>query len=455
MLNQYKQAAIILTVVLIIILGTVNYVKDLIGQPPESAPEHLQVKAPAEKILHSQKIKDEQGNDVVKYLYASETEVTAETIKIDEREIKEDISKRTKNAQFFKKRGLHSPEGLWSQDADTQEGSTASLRSDYGANGEANGSTAPVAAEDNEAVAANESEREVWVGRFYAGEPFYKDAGNNKWYQTETATTTAEEFSKQTKPGFLARIKSFFGMNALADTENYYAGTGDGHVYKSNVNWDTTHDGVEGSGAYYTGVYEEIGSRWLGYSVNSFNITRAFLPFNTSGLDDDAEILSAILKLYVYSVGNGDDDGYDWINVVQTSQADTASLVLEDYDQCGAINNPTEGSTRKDLTTDFTLNAYNTFELNAIALNWIKKTVADSYTLLGLREGHDALDHPIKNGLPGDYIIYNNFIDFYTSERTGTSQDPYLEVTYTVPAAPAKFRFDGGQMKIKGKVKFE
>ncbi len=95
----------------LIAAGIVNYVKDLIDQPMEFAPEYLQVKAPAEKILHSQKIKDEQGNDIVKYLYASETEVPAETIKIDEREIKEHISKRTKNAQFFKLSSAEAMEG--------------------------------------------------------------------------------------------------------------------------------------------------------------------------------------------------------------------------------------------------------------------------------------------------------------------------------------------------------
>ncbi|MBU4347520.1 hypothetical protein KKF23_03110, partial [Patescibacteria group bacterium] len=157
MFEKYKPTIIILSVIALIAAGIVNYVKDLIDQPQESAPEHLQVKAPTEKILHSQKIKDEQGNDIVKYLYASETEVPAKTITADNQEIQEDISKRTKNAQFFKKRGLHSPEGLWSQDANTQEGSTASLRSDYGADGE-------VAAGDDGAVAASESEKEVWVG---------------------------------------------------------------------------------------------------------------------------------------------------------------------------------------------------------------------------------------------------------------------------------------------------
>ena len=78
MFNKYKLAIIILTVTFTIILGTVEYVKYLIYQPTEPIPEHLQLKAPPEKISNSQKIKDQDNDD-----YVSETEAPAKTIKTD------------------------------------------------------------------------------------------------------------------------------------------------------------------------------------------------------------------------------------------------------------------------------------------------------------------------------------------------------------------------------------
>lgn len=431
-LKEYKSIIITLSVIALIAAGVVNYVKDLLGQPPESAPEHLQVKAPVEKILHSQKIKDEQGNDIVKYLYASETEVPAKTIKIDEREIKEDISKRTKNAQFFKK-AVNKDNN---QNADTQ-----------------NGSTAPVAAGDNGAVAANESEKEVWVGRFYAGEPFYKDAGNNKWYQTETATTTAEEFSKQTKPNFLAGIKAFFKKNALADTESYYAGAGDGHVYDSGGSWAIAHDDTSGDGVKLGSSVGEFSCGVWDYTAYSlgYYVYRAFIPINTSGIGSDAIITEATLNVKSKAKeGDAANDGNDFITIVKTYQVNTSTLVVGDYEDCGGdidevarakytpIIEGVDANERKDIT-NMAEYAWQTWTLNAVGKGWINKT---GWTKLGLREGHDVLNIA-PSGLKTEFEFY------------ALSYVPYLEVIYTVPSAPAKFRFDGGQMKIKGKVKFE
>jgi len=112
-----------------------------------------------------------------------------------------------------------------------------------------------------------------------------------------------------------------------------------------------------------------------------------------------------------------DNDGDDFITVVQTSQADTASLTTADYDQCGAISNPTEGATRIDIGS-ITIGAYNSWTLNATGLGWISKT---GYTFLGLREGHDAINSAITFGI--------NRVKFAGSEATGTANDPYLDVT--------------------------
>ncbi|MBU4347453.1 hypothetical protein KKF23_02745, partial [Patescibacteria group bacterium] len=318
---------------------------------------------------------------------------------------------------------------LWSQDANTQEGSTASLRSDYGADGE-------VAAGDDGAVAASESEKEVWVGRFYAGEPFYKDASNNKWYQTETATTTAEEFSKQTKPNFLAKLKAFFSMNALADTGIYYAGAGDGTVrYWAATTWAAARNATTGTSVSYTLTYliEAIGARKV--LATNWRVDRAFFPIDTSGIADTGTITDATLTFYIYEYGHYNADLTSW-EVVQTSQPSISELTTADFD---ALTFTSGGS----LALSASDGVIAQIPLNPTGIGWISKT---DWTKLGVILGRD-----LTNTAPTG----NNSSNIYFSEQTDTAQDPYLEVTYTAPAAPAKFRFDGGQMKIKGKVKFE
>ena len=49
----------------------------------------------------------------------------------------------------------------------------------------------------------------------------------------------------------------------------------------------------------------------------------------------------------------------------------------------------------------------------------------DGWTMIGMREGHDVLNHQLTKGSG----YHNNSIVFYSTE-SGTSTAPYLEVTY-------------------------
>ncbi len=53
------------------------------------------------------------------------------------------------------------------------------------------------------------------------------------------------------------------------------------------------------------------------------------------------------------------------------------------------------------------------------------------YTSLCLREGHDATNNEDYND---DSVWKTSGAVFRTSETSGTSQDPYLEITYTIPS---------------------
>lgn len=212
------------------------------------------------------------------------------------------------------------------------------------------------------------------------------------------------------------------------DPASYAVGAGDGPIESdtSYETWDAAHDnvGVDGwAGPVYS--YFESGCVTSG---GNFKIVRSFFPVDTSGIADGDTVTAAILYLYGTGVDNGDNDGEDWMSIVQTSQNDTSTLISADFDQCGDSIGyapsgpyPTEGidsGARIDLGS-WNAAGWNSFTFNATGHGWVDKT---GYTKLGLREGHDCLDHSILSSK-------NNRAKGYTSERTGTSEDPYLDVT--------------------------
>ncbi len=198
---------------------------------------------------------------------------------------------------------------------------------------------------------------------------------------------------------------------------------GDGEVYKGgSISWSTVHNAASGTadGAATTAyVYSENGASniWIG---------RVALPFDTSVLPDTASISAANLNVYVNTKSDGDNDGSDFIRVVQTTTNSTTLLVNDDFDQIGAVNNPAAGAANVDIT-GVTTGAYLTVPLNVTGLGWISKI---GYTKLGLREGHDAINASPNSGAGVTGIR------IYTSDSPGATQDPYLEITYTSNSAP-------------------
>ena len=221
-------------------------------------------------------------------------------------------------------------------------------------------------------------------------------------------------------------------------TSTFYSGAGDGwtDTYPGYATWATGHDltSAPAGRVSYTGSGEE-GFATVGNpdGTNTY-IRRGYLPFDTSSLPDGDDISSATLSLWVVTVLDGDNDGDDWINIVQTTQASNTTLSETDYDQCGAVSNPTEGATRKDLSSGFTSNAYNDFALNATGITWISKT---GYTKLGVREGHDATNVALVK----TSAVYNSISGYY-SEATGTANDPKLVVEHSAGAPATTPTFD-------------
>ena len=259
----------------------------------------------------------------------------------------------------------------------------------------------------------------------YGMRAFDKDA-TGAWRSVEYGRIDVDSFASlypsRSPRNLFARLAA---ETAWADSIAPFTGAGDGNVTSgSSTSWDTVHDATVGIAADYTTSPTRV---TVGKFSGTFEIRRSFFPFDTSALPTGISISSAVLGLYATSlVGNADNDGDDFFVVVQTSQASNTQLVTADFDQAGAINNPTEGSNRIDYGS-FTLNAYNNFTLDSDGIAWISDS---GFTLLGVREGHDVIDSAYA-GADGA----SNQLRFATSEATGTTNDPTLTITYSTARA--------------------
>lgn len=222
-------------------------------------------------------------------------------------------------------------------------------------------------------------------------------------------------------------LKTAQGMVYSDDTTTIYAGSADGIVVGTEGSvWATMHDAASGGS---TDTLDLVPGGYI--SGGNYNLRRAYTPFDTSSLGSGATVTAVDASLHATTINDSDNDGNDWINVVQATIADAASLTTADYDQIGAVSNPTEGATRKDITTDFTAETYATWTLDATGRSWI---VVTGTTQLGWREGHDALNSAYD-------VATETRVRFKHSETAGTSTDPKLDITYTPGAAVAKKMF--------------
>src|SRR5262249_38984565 len=150
----------------------------------------------------------------------------------------------------------------------------------------------------------------------------------------------------------------------------------------TQAQWDAVHDAASGN-ADYTSANRTL---WVGslLSGGSIVMLRGYLPFDTSALPANAIITDATLGVYVIATQDNANDGNDFVSVVQGLQASPQTLTGTDYAKAGdAVDNPTEGSNRLDIT-NLTLNAYKTWTLNSAGISWI---VPGGVSQFAVREG--------------------------------------------------------------------
>jgi len=207
--------------------------------------------------------------------------------------------------------------------------------------------------------------------------------------------------------------------------------TSDGFLRTLKATWDLVHDSTAGSSFNALSVISIESS----FIFSQFQIARSYALFDTSSIPSGSTIDSASLDIFYTAKTNDDNDGDDFINIVQIhgnlAGADT-NLSNDDYNEIGDVDNPTEGSTRTDMGS-ITLSQYTSYVFNATAEGWIAKSGIENpsggtagITYIGIREGHDIIDSPPT--------AESNMIAT-SADAGGTTQDPKLEVTYTPPVS--------------------
>lgn len=149
-------------------------------------------------------------------------------------------------------------------------------------------------------------------------------------------------------------------------------------------------------------------------------LTRAVFMFDTSSLTSSAVISSAVLS--IYGTGKTNALGSAEVDIVSVSTAGTDALVAADY----AVAN--WGTTVFSSVTyaNFSDSAYNDITLDSNGIANVSKT---SISKFGARLNWDT-----DNSFGGSWSsAADTRFNCYMADQTGTSNDPKLVVTYTVP----------------------
>jgi len=156
-------------------------------------------------------------------------------------------------------------------------------------------------------------------------------------------------------------------------------------------------------------------------TTGNFGIWRGIFLFDVSSIAG-ATISAANFQAYVISKRNGDNDGDDYVSLVNATPASNNDLINDDFNN---FDN-TELSSQIDIGSAST-GAYNTWTLNAGGITAVQTAVdGDNIVKLGAKEGHDILNHA--------YVGANNTwndLEIYFADNG--SNEPKLVVTYTVP----------------------
>ncbi len=198
---------------------------------------------------------------------------------------------------------------------------------------------------------------------------------------------------------------------------NYGDNGSDGYCYSWGKNtYNQARTGADTAESTETSV--SVGQGYIGGT--GFYIMRAYAFFATSALPDDCTITAASVNLY----GSADVSTEDFnlrVYKSTTGGAPHEPLQLGDFGLT-LYGAPTYGGS---LTSNgWNLSGYNVITLDATGQSWIEKTGTTIFCLYSDKDV--AATEPTTR----------EQVNWYSSEDTNGSRDPYLSVTYTVPPTP-------------------
>jgi hypothetical protein len=208
----------------------------------------------------------------------------------------------------------------------------------------------------------------------------------------------------------------------LSQTVKIHTMPGDGSIrYWNTTNFETARNALAGRNGSASGVNQDPlsegttnwndGTNWV--------ITRTFLPFDTSSLPDDANILSAKLYLTGRKYVNGGE-----ISLVLTNQSNPEVLSSADYGTV-LFAKQAENKNSADFGNSATTQAW---ELNNVGLSNLAKT---GITKLAIVTQNDFLNQAPTNGAGNNFGLAD-----IASSRSQPDIRPYLEITYTLNSSP-------------------
>lgn len=205
-------------------------------------------------------------------------------------------------------------------------------------------------------------------------------------------------------------------------TSTFYSTVGDGYCITSTSgdSWATAHDKTSASFDYTATTMDAVCDALAG--AGGIRNTRMFFSFDTSAIGTD-NVQSATFSLYFKGYA-GAGHATRTMYLIKTTQSSTSTLEANDYDNvdtihpmvtAGSVSMPSSGGT----------GVYKDFTINPDYRSWINRT---GHTKLGVVYDADALATTGHSNAPSSTQSHR---EFYTSDQTGTSNDPKLVVEHT------------------------
>ena len=216
-------------------------------------------------------------------------------------------------------------------------------------------------------------------------------------------------------------------LAGLFKTEKVYAITGtfypdpdpevssfDGSFETTGADWSTvigkiSADTMDDGGSTGWIIYEDYTTVW--------NVARSIFLFDTSSIGASNTISDATISIYATYKGVVDGDN---VSVVSSNPVSNTGSVLGDYSSLGNT------SYSNVALNSISISAYNAFVLDSngkanISLIGVSK--------FGFKTGKDVT-------ATAPAVTAAEYLQASMAEQTGTSQDPKLVVTYTLPVNP-------------------